>query len=391
MSQDKKLRILLATGIFPPDIGGPATYVKMLAEELPKFDCELRVVTYSSETQKAKSDKRQNVYLVNRDQNILLRYFKYFWQVYRLAKWADIIYAQDPFCAGLPTWLACKIKRKDYILKIVGDYAWEQGRQRYEVSELLDKFQDKKYSWQVEIMRIIQRIVAKGALKIVTPSQYLKSIIVKWGINSNKIEVIYNAAEKVEVRYSKEQTRAELDLRGDIILSVGRLVPWKGFGLLIDIIPELLIKNPNFRLIIIGEGPEREKLETQIRNLKLADRIILIEAVEQKKLWQYMRASDLFVLNTGYEGLPHILIEAMQIGLPVITTEIGGNFEVVEHNKTGLLVNYNHKEQFKKAILELWQNKEEKERIIKNANNILEKFSKQKMIERIFNSFKKVV
>ena len=103
--------------------------------------------------------------------------------------------------------------------------------------------------------------------------------------------------------------------------------------------------------------------------------------MEQKKLWQYMKASDLFVLNTGYEGLPHIIIEAMYLGLPVITTDVGGNIEVIKPGENGLLVEYNNKTQIKNAILEIWKNKEAKREMVENGKRDLEKFSVKNMID----------
>ncbi|MEA3464009.1 MAG: glycosyltransferase [Patescibacteria group bacterium] len=394
-SKNNKLKVLIATGIFPPDIGGPATYVKALREELPKLGCEVKVVTYGF-ARKQKTENRKQLYelfIVDREQNILFRYIRYFWQVFKLAGWADAVYVQGLVGEGLPSWFACRLRRKKYILKIVGNYAWEQGRQRFGVRELLDDFQNRKYGWQVELMRKIQRIVAHGAQKIITPSNYLKRIIQQWGIKDNKIKVIYNSVEKVDLHIThitKEEAKKELNLTGDIILSVGRLVRWKGFDLLIKLMPELLKINPNFKLVIIGGGPEKKTLELIIKKLKASNSIKLTGSLEQQELWRYMRVADMFVLNTGYEGLPHIIIEAMQIGIPVIASNVGGNPEVIENNKTGLLVEYNNKQQIRNAILELWKDKEKVEKLKNEAKINLSKFNKEKMINNTVQILKQL-
>lgn len=377
---NNNFKILIATGIFPPDIGGPATYTKTLCEELPKLGCELKVITYG--------DGIQNVHLVSRGQNLFFRYFKYFWQVFKLCGWADVVYVQGPVSEGLPSWLACKLRGKKYVLKIVGDYAWEQGTQRFGVKELLDNFQDKKYCWQVELMRKIQRLVTRGARKIVTPSEYLKKIVNRWGADNDKINVIYNSVKKIDLSISKEEAKSELNMTGNIILSVGRLVPWKGFACLIELMPKLLKLSPNFKLIIAGEGPMAGSLKSEIENLGLEKYVYLIGSVEQEKLWQYMRAADMFVLNTGYEGLPHVVLEAMHIGLPVIVSRVGGNPETVEHGVSGLLVEYNNKEQIKNAILYIWQDKDKGERLANNAKASLDKFNKQAMINNTIQILK---
>ena len=391
MSKNKK--ILVATGIFPPDIGGPATYVDTLLKELPKRRFNVKVVTYAG-SRLATRDTRHpfhvipaskfaGIYLISRDQNILLRYFKYFSRIWKLISWADIVYIQDPISSGIPASLACRLRGKKYYLKIVGDYAWEQGRQKYGVKENLDDFQIKKYGWQVALIRFFQTQTVKNAAKIIVPSNYLKSIVLRWGIVEEKINVICNSARKAEVMEEKETLREELGISGDAIISVGRLVPWKGFDLLIDIMPELLKINSNFKLYIIGEGPELNNYQLQITNYELQDNVKLLGSLEQKKLWKYMKASDFFVLNTGYEGLPHIIIEAMYLGLPVITTDVGGNIEVVKPGENGLLVEYNNKEQIKNAILETWKNKEARMEMIENGKKDLEKFSVKNMIDNL--------
>ncbi|MEA1962814.1 MAG: glycosyltransferase family 4 protein [Patescibacteria group bacterium] len=401
---NNKKNILIATGIFPPDIGGPATYVDTLLKELPKRGFDVKVVTYNSQLTTHNSQltthnsqlathnsqhppsvipasKFAGIYAISRSQNIFLRYFKYFLQIWKLISWADIIYIQDSISSGIPASLACRLRGKKYYLKIVGDYAWEQGRQKYGVKENLDDFQDKKYCWHIALIRFFQKQTAKKAAKIIVPSNYLKSIVLKWGIIEEKINVVYNSVRKAEVIEEKEVLREELGISGDIIISVGRLVPWKGFDILIDIMPELLKINKNFKLYIIGDGPEFGNYELRIKNQELSNSIKLLGSLEQKKLWQYMKSCNLFVLNTGYEGLPHIIIEAMYLGLPVITTGVGGNIEVIRPGENGLLVEYNNKTQIKNAILEIWKNKEARQEMIRSGTNDLEKFSVKNMID----------
>ena len=379
---NNRKKILVATGIFPPDIGGPATYVDTLLKELPERGFDVKVVTYASKNQGFKNNSGDSgIFRVSRRQNIILRYFCYFLRIWKLIFWADLVYIQDPISTGIPASLACRLCKKKYFLKIVGDYAWEQGRQKYGVKENLDDFQVKKYGFQIALIRFFQKQTAKNAAKIIVPSDYLKSIVLKWGIAKEKINVIYNSVREAAVMEEKKVLRNKLDISGDIIISVGRLVPWKGFDLLIDVMSELLKINPNFKLYIIGEGPEFSNLQLRIANCELRDSVKLFGSLEQKKLWQYMKASDFFVLNTGYEGLPHIIIEAMYLELPVITTDAGGNVEVVKPGENGLLVEYNNKEQIKNTILEIWKNKEARQEMVENGRKDLEKFSVKNMID----------
>ncbi|MCX6796382.1 MAG: GtrA family protein, partial [Candidatus Falkowbacteria bacterium] len=107
--QSSRTNVLIATGIYPPDIGGPATYVKTLQEELPKYGSEVRVVTYADDLR-----QENGVLKVSRQQNIFFRYWQYFWIVFKLCSWAGIIYVQGPVSEGLPAFLACKLRIKKY-------------------------------------------------------------------------------------------------------------------------------------------------------------------------------------------------------------------------------------------------------------------------------------
>ncbi len=381
------MNILLATGIYPPDIGGPATYTKNLAKRLIALGHQVRVIAYGEPQKDDLEEKGILVYRLSRRQNIFWRYFKYFWRLWQLTGWAEVIYAQGPISEGLPTWLACRLKRKKFILKIVGDYAWEQARQRFGVQELLDDFLAKKYGFKVELMRFCQKRVALAASQIIVPSYYLKTVVEKWGLASAKIKVIYNAVPAPDMPLSRAQAKAKLGLAGDIIISAGRLVPWKGFAELIEVMPELLKVNPNFKLIIIGSGPEKEKLSAQIKSLNLSSAVKILAKMPPAGLYLYLRAADFFVLNSAYEGLPHIVIEAMHLGTPVIASQAGGNREVVKHKQTGWLIPANDKQALKQALFTLWQNPGQAQALARAAQANLAKFSYQTMLNDLLAVF----
>jgi glycosyltransferase involved in cell wall biosynthesis len=361
------MRILIATGIFPPDIGGPATYSKLLRDELPKRGIEVKILNFGEVRRLPK----------------LIRHFVYFWRVLRKGRNVNIIFAQDPVSVGLPSIIAAKILRKKFVLKIVGDYAWEQGMQRFGIKDLLDDFANKKYGRRVEFLRKIQRFVAKNADLIITPSEYLKKIIIKWGINSGKITVIHNAFDAPEIKISKSEARKKLNLSGMILISAGRLVPWKGFGALIDIMPDIIAQIPDAKLIIIGSGPEEENLKFKIENLKLENSVISTGQIPHRDLISYLRAGDIFILNTGYEGFSHQILEAMMAGIPVIATRVGGNRELIDDGKNGILVEYNDKRGLENAVLNLYDNKEVRDRLIRQAEEDVKKFSPEIMLDKL--------
>jgi glycosyltransferase involved in cell wall biosynthesis len=409
--QDKK-KLLIATGIFPPDIGGPATYVSTLLKELPERGFDIKVITYADdaglEGQKSKV-KSQNdnsklkieekIKRISRKHNVLFRYFKYFLAIFKSLDWADIVYVQGPVSEGIPTWLACKLRGKKYILKVVGDYAWESYQNRFKIYDLRfkikkfispEEFQNTKLDLKTELLRWLERKVAKNAAKIITPSEYLKKIVLKWGVSDGKIRVIYNSSPRIEKIISKQEARSDLKLDGKIILSVGRMVPWKGFDALVEIMSELLKIDPGLKLIIIGDGPEYNNLRFKIEDLRLKDKIILTGSIPKDQVMKYMAAADMFVLNTGYEGLSHVIIEAMQLGLPVITTLVGGNPELIINGGNGILIPYGDNQDLLKAIITLMTNDYKLEEADKFNKEILKKLTKEIMIIELIKELERI-
>lgn len=326
------MRILIATGIYPPDVGGPATYAKFIFDEFSKLGHGVNVLVY---TRVAKGFPKG------------ISHFVYFWKVLKLARKSDVILTTDTISAGLSVHFASWISRKPYVLKIGGDYVWEQGVQRWGVKELLDGFLDKKYGFKIELMRKLQAHVAKRAAKVIAPSKYLASICEKWGVPKENVSVIYNTI--LPPQQSVPEKKDEI-----ILFSAGREVPWKGFQMLREIMPAIQKKFPKARLIA-GAFPK-----------------------EEMNLW-YQKAA-LYLHNTAYEGFSHQILEAMSAGLPIITTLAGGNKEIVENRKNALVAGYNDKEAWIRAISELLQNPELQNTLSMNAKNTAQKFMNKDMV-----------
>jgi len=304
----------------------------------------------------------------------LIRHFIYFLKTLNFGRKVNVIYAQDPVSVGLPACLAAKIMHKKFILKIVGDYAWEQWQQKENAKFITPtEFQNKKLDFVTELRRNVERWVARCAQRIIVPSEYLKKIVSMWGVKPEKICVIYNS-------FDASGVSGKLNLSGFNIVSAGRLVSWKGFDTLIEIMPEILKDIPEAKLTIIGSGPEENNLKFKIKSLKLEDRVFLKGQLLHEELLNYLGGGDLFVLNTGYEGLSHQILEAMAVGTSVITTNVGGNPELIENNESGILVEYNNKEQLKNVILKLYRDENLRNKLIQNAKEKTKDFNKEKMI-----------
>ncbi|MBI5134451.1 MAG: glycosyltransferase family 4 protein [Candidatus Taylorbacteria bacterium] len=368
------MRILVATGIFPPQIGGPATYSKLLYDELPKRGIDVEIASFGDHIDKPK----------------LIRHFLYFLELLKKAPDVDLIYAQDPVSVGLPALLASQIRGKKLALKIVGDYAWEQGTQRFGITDTLDDFARayQRYPWQVKVMKKIEKYVADGASKIIVPSKYLKGVVSAWGVDPDKIGVIYNGFRAESPKALRPSLRKKLGLEGGVVVTVGRLVPWKGMKELIEAMAEVKKSIPDAKLVVIGDGPERQRLEEAAALSGIASDVTFTGRLGQKVLFEYVKAADAFALNTSYEGFSHQILETMAIGTPVITTAIGGNPEAIENGVSGVLLAPNDKAGFAKAIIEILSEKAVAFVYSKEAKKAVSRFSDEAMLENIARELK---
>jgi teichuronic acid biosynthesis glycosyltransferase TuaC len=198
-----------------------------------------------------------------------------------------------------------------------------------------------------------------NAARVFSVSDSLKRHVVSLGAQSDKIRVIGNGIDAVKFSpLAKTVARAELNIPEDakVLVSVGALVDRKGFHRVIEVLPALVEKYPELIYLIVGgdspEGDIRERLEQQVRTLKLEKHVRFLGAFPSEKLKIPLSASDLFVLATANEGWANVFLEAMACGLPVITTEVGGNKEVVNDPSLGSVVPFGDSESLRVAIIQ---------------------------------------
>ncbi|MBA3789272.1 glycosyltransferase family 4 protein [Patescibacteria group bacterium] len=352
------MRLVLATPLYPPDLGGPATYAALIEEYMPGQGDEVTVVKFGEVRHLPRG----------------IRHLAYFFKVYAAGKKAEVILALDPVSTGLPALLAARILGKPFVVKIGGDFAWEQGKQRFGITADLDHFvRQGNVPFPVACLRAVQNFVSHHAQLVIAPSNYLKGIIMAWGIPAQKIPVIYNTIELP----AEEETAMPI---GNVVVSVGRLVSWKGISELIDAIATIKTTVPDVTLLIVGEGPEKDFLMKKGKE-HLGDAIVFAGARSHAETLFAIRTSSVFVLNSSYEGLSHVLIEALGVGARIVATDAGGNGELIEDGKNGLLVAVGDTQALAEAITRLLTDKEMRARLGTHALESAKRFSVSHMIK----------
>lgn len=198
-------------------------------------------------------------------------------------------------------------------------------------------------------------------------------------------EVIYNGlANETDEHLSLEAARAFLsqatkcDLSSQVVVgSVGRFAYQKNYDFLIKNWPALLAAQPNLKLVIIGDGEDRGKLVAMIESLKLQDSVFLVSAAPASL---YLKAFNLFVLPSRYEGLPISLLEAMAAGCPILASQVGGNAELLRHEAE--LYPFNDEKLFIDGCLRLLNNEALRQEVIAANTVALADFGVEEMGRR---------
>jgi len=320
------LKILITVGIFPPDIGGPASFVPKIAELYSNSGHDVTVVCLTD--RKQTDNLNFKVVRILRNQNLLIRWIKTVSQIIRQGYNADLF-----FVNGLPmeSYIANIFTRKKLIRKIVGDWAWERGMNKKIINESFDEFQNNKHNLHLEIAKFSRGWTATKADLIITPSNHLKNVVKGWGVKENSIKVIYNGTKL------KNKPDPIVDQPNDYLklITVGRLAPWKNIDIIIEALNDYKKANQNFIFYIVGSGPEEIKLKKLVNDLDLENFVTFTGQLQKDDLNYYLQKSDIYIQASSYEGLPHVILEAMSHNLSIISTPIGGTNEVIQDGKNG--------------------------------------------------------
>lgn len=376
-------RILITTGVFAPDIGGPASYARLVARHLAESGVQVIILAYSSVSSYA-ADKElpYRVCRVYKGIPWGIRHILFFFRAWMHARSCDGILALNAATAGFTSAVAARLASKPLIVRVVGDYAWEIAVQTGRTFLMTDDFQKSPKRGRVRRLDRMQKWVCRRAAAVIVPSEYLAELVAGWGVSRDRLHVIYNGVDLPRVNMSKEDARRAIGIAGNIILSCGRLVPWKGFRMLIKLMPQLLQVNQFFRLVIVGDGPDLAMLRSVVSNLGLERKVYVVGRKTPQELAVYLAAADVFVLNTGYEGFSHQVLEAMTAGVPVVTTSVGGNREVIVQGENGLMVRYNDEFNLVQAIRTLAKQDDLRVHVVENAKHTVAAFSAEKMLSQ---------
>jgi glycosyltransferase involved in cell wall biosynthesis len=326
------MRLFVASGIFHPESGGPATYLHGLLPALQARGHDVRVLAFGD----APTDGYPYPLKRIPRRRLPLRMSDYARAAWPEIRRADLIFLNS---LGLPLIGA---GRKPRVLKVVGDLAWERAVNKCWIPPTTDIDAFQVEGARDPRVRLVQALRAREVQRmdrVIVPSHYLRQMVIGWGAAPERVQVIYNALspQTVASAINAAEARERLSLpEGPLLLTVARLTAWKGVDHLIRAIKHV----PDVRLLVAGDGPDGDRLRALAASEHVAERVTFLDRVARDRLALYFRAADYTALYSGYEGLSHVLLESLLAGTPVIASDKGGNPEVVRHDENGLLVPY---------------------------------------------------
>lgn len=378
------MKILIATPIYPPEIGGPATYVKELCTHLSPTHA-ITIVAYTDERVAFPNTK---LIAVSKQQSFFIRFPKYILALWKASKDTDVIYVQNAMASGLAVALVTRLRHKPFVLKLVGDEAWERATQRRETSKRLEDFlEHPEGSLRIRLMMLVQGFVLRRASIVTTPSLYLTEELIKaYGVKRANTVVNYNATENTD-----EASLVGNRIKNQIV-TTARLVAWKGIEGIIRAVAILKKKIPDVKLLVAGDGPELENLKTLALSTGVSENVVFMGNVSREETRRIRKESEVYVLNSTYEGLPHTVLTSFDAMIPTVATNISGTNEAVYHEQTGLLVEPGDDQGLADAIERILNNPELGKTLAQNAKNLLkEKFSWEAHLKTLNSILESVV
>ncbi|MDI6812497.1 MAG: glycosyltransferase [Deltaproteobacteria bacterium] len=250
-----------------------------------------------------------------------------------------------------------------------------------------EEFRDNKYPW---LRKLLTRYLYPKADLIHCVSQGLKADLVNnFSIESEKIKVIYNPidTEKIAAMALEEVRHPWFQEDVPVLLACGRLATQKNYPLLLRALRQVN-QNTKARLLILGEGEQRNFLENYAKELGLFDKVEFLGF--RSNPFQYMARATAFVLSSSHEGFGRVIVEAMACGLPVISTRCpDGPDEIIANGQNGFLVPVNMENPLARAILEVLRNEPLRRKFIEEGKKRAEDFSLTRIIPQFEEMFAK--
>ncbi len=316
------MNVLVVSGIWPPDVGGPASHAPEVAAFLHERGHGVEVVTTAAG---APATEPYSVRWVPRSMPKGLLHVRAAALVRACAARADVVYTTGMFGRSVAGAVAA---RRPYVVKLTADPAFERARRRGVVAGDVDAFQRER-GVRIAALRRARDVELRRAAHVFCPSDYLRRLTVSWGVRAERVSVLPNPYPPLPDMPPREELRTRFRMDGPTLVFAGRLGAQKSLDVALAAIDAV----DGVSLLIAGDGDERARLEALA-----GPRVRFLGPQPRERVLELFRAADAAVLSSSWENFPHTVVEALAVGTPMLATRVGGVAEVVRDGENGLLV-----------------------------------------------------
>jgi glycosyltransferase involved in cell wall biosynthesis len=328
----KIMNILMINYEYPPLGGGGGVINKHLAEELSKKNNITLITTKFTDQKSYEICNNVEVFRVpvcfRNDKNAatLLSMLSFFpsslWRGYRLltARQFDLIHSMFVIPSAPSGFMLAKMFCLPHVLSILGGDIYDPSKRLSPHKTVL-------------LHTLVDKILT-GSDKIIGMSSDIIGRLTTYYSTSAQIELIPHGIER-PVFAPKAREELGYDSKDILLVTVGRLIPRKAIH---DLISALQSLNKNTKLLIIGDGPERQRLQEVAESLRVSDRTLFLGNVSEETKFQLLNIADMYVSATRHEGFGLVFLEAMAVGLPIVSYDNGGHMDFLSDNQSGFLV-----------------------------------------------------
>jgi glycosyltransferase involved in cell wall biosynthesis len=366
------VKVLIVSGIWPPDVGGPASHAPEAALELIARGHDVEVVTTA---ESAPAAERYPVHWVSRRSPRGVRHLRAALLIAQRARRADVVYSTGMVGRSA---LGSTLARTPVVQKLTSDPTYDRSIRYGLYGGALDAFQQARGA-RVRILRFARNLALRRAARILIPSESLRELSVAWGVAAARIEVLPNPVEAPADIGERDALRRRHGLNGQTLVYAGRLAMQKA----VDVALTAVSRVGGVELVIAGDGPDAEKLRALARELELNGRARFLGPQPRETVFELLRAADAVVLSSKWENFPHVAVEALAVGTPVVATNAGGVAEIVRDGENGLLVPPDDPAALAAAIERYFAEPELRERLRAAAPASVERFAPERIYDRL--------
>jgi glycosyltransferase involved in cell wall biosynthesis len=342
------VRVLVVSGIWPPDVGGPASHAPEVAAFLLGRGHRVEVVTTASAPP---APQPYPVRWISRGIPKGAIHAVTTAEVARRAARADVVYTTGMFARSSA---GTALARRPLVVKLTGDPAFERLRWRARIAGDVEEFQRGGGGLEGRALRLLRDATLRRAAHVVCPSEFLRGLVVSWGVEADRVSVLPNPTPPARELPPREALRARFGMEGPTLAFAGRLGPQKALDVGIAAVAAV----DGVSLLVAGEGEDRARLEASA-----GPRVRFLGNLARAEVAELFAAADGSLLSSSWENFPHTLVEALAVGTPVIATRVGGVPEVVSDGVNGLLVEPGDVEGLTAAIRRFFADAELRERL----------------------------